>query len=234
MSHVAIAENFGSTVFPVFDGQLGPDAERLNALLKRTKLGNAADRRLIEEVLAFAATAEQRLIQQESRIAELKSISMSDELTGLLNRRGLMDNLNRTIAAARRHGEGGVVVFLDVDNLKTINDECGHDIGDAAIRHVARVLAENVRASDFVARVGGDEFVVVLVRADRKQGLVKAARLQEALASSPLHIGKKELPLGASVGASAFDGSAEAEEVLRSADLAMYRDKRNRRRGRTN
>jgi diguanylate cyclase (GGDEF)-like protein len=183
---------------------------------------------LIEKVLAFAANAEQQLAEQKQRIAHLEWMSQTDELTGLPNRRGFQDYLRRTLAVAQRHGETGVMAYVDLDNFKDINDRHGHDVGDAALRHAARILSENLRLSDFVARLHGDEFAVVLVRAGSAQGATRARRLQSLIDQTPLRHGSLTLQVQASFGIAAYGRETEPADLLRRADRAMYEEKRAR------
>jgi diguanylate cyclase (GGDEF)-like protein len=183
---------------------------------------------LIEKVLAFAATAEQQLAEQKHRIAQLEWMSLTDELTGLPNRRGFQDFLRRALAAAQRHGENGMMAYVDLDNFKDINDRYGHDVGDAALRHVARILSENLRLSDFVARLHGDEFALVLVRASAAQGASRARRLQQQIHETPLRHGSLTLTIQASFGIAAYGRETEPADLLRRADRAMYEEKRAR------
>ena len=183
---------------------------------------------LIEKVLAFAATAEQQLAEQKQRIAQLEWMSQTDELTGLPNRRGFQDYLRRILAAAQRHGETGVMAYVDLDNFKEINDRHGHDVGDAALRHVARILSENLRLSDFVARLHGDEFALILVRTSPAQGAMRARRLQRLINETPLRHGSFMLSVQASFGIAAYGRETEPADLLRRADRAMYEEKRAR------
>ena len=187
---------------------------------------------LITEVLSFAAEAEQQLAEQRERITFLESLSATDELTGLANRRGLEDFLARTLAASRRHLENGVLAFVDLDNLKSINDRYGHKAGDKVLRHVANLLKGGVRQSDFVARFGGDEFVLVLVRSDAKLGIKRVRQLQSQLNRSTLKLGDNTIPVAASFGIKLFGPDDEKDALLHAADVAMYADKRRRARTR--
>jgi diguanylate cyclase (GGDEF)-like protein len=183
---------------------------------------------LIEKMLAFAATAEQQLAEQQQRIAQLEWMSLTDELTGLPNRRGFQDYLRRTLATAQRHGESGVMAYVDLDNFKDINDRHGHEVGDAALRHVADILYENLRASDFVARLHGDEFALILVRTGAAQGATRARLLQRMIQDAPLNYGAMSLKIEASFGIAAYGRETEPSDLLRRADRAMYEEKRAR------
>ncbi len=181
---------------------------------------------LIEQVLSYAADAEQRIAAQTHRIAHLESLSATDELTGLANRRGFEQALVRVLAAARRYDESGVIGFIDLDHFKRINDELGHEAGDLALRHVAELLEGNLRRADVVARLGGDEFLVLLVRTDLANGTRRVRILQGMLAASRITYHGHPIPLRASAGVVAYDGDSKAAELIRTADLAMYEEKR--------
>ncbi|GIX16520.1 MAG: hypothetical protein KatS3mg119_0706 [Rhodothalassiaceae bacterium] len=181
---------------------------------------------LIARFLAYAKAAEQALAEREARIRRLESLAMTDELTGLLNRRGLLQFLQRALASARRHRESGVLGYLDLDGFKAINDTHGHATGDRVLRHVGRLVRMQTRLEDAAARVGGDEFVVVLARCSPRAGARRLQRLRSTLAHQPLRLGERRIRVCASIGIVPFDGDSELEELLREADAAMYADKK--------
>lgn len=183
---------------------------------------------LIEQVLDFAASAEQQLVLQNQRITELEALTRTDDLTCLLNRRGLEADLARLFGDADRQGGTGVICYIDIDDFKSINDKHGHEAGDEALRMVAATLADSTRVNDLAARVGGDEFVVVLTGTSVRNGLIKARRLQRALNLIRVPQGPDGVPLSVSLGIQAYNGKTDLQEVLRCADRAMYADKRNR------
>lgn len=180
---------------------------------------------LLARILNFAAEAEQQLGEQQRRIAELEAISTTDELTGLANRRGLEVFLNRTLAAAQRHSEEGVLVFIDLDHFKSVNDTYGHDVGDAALKTVAETLKGMVRSSDMVARLGGDEFVAVLVRCPAVLAPDRAAKLEAALTKIRVRHGRRIIPVSASCGFAVFGPGSSTGELLSRADRMMYEKK---------
>lgn len=180
---------------------------------------------LLAKILNFAAEAEQQLGEQKRRIAELEAMSSTDELTGLANRRGLEDFLRRTLAAAQRHHEEGVLVFIDLDQFKSINDNYGHDAGDAALKTVADTLKGLVRKSDLVARLGGDEFVAVLVRCPTVLASDQAEKLETALTKVRVRHGRRIIPVSASCGFAVFGPGSEMRELLARADKMMYASK---------
>ena len=151
-----------------------------------------------------------------------------DSLTGLANRNLLWDRLEHAVHLAHRHQTLVATVLIDLDGFKAINDTFGHDAGDAVLKVVARRLQATVRDSDTVARLSGDEFVLVLVdQPSLRFTLRMVDRVWRALAM-PVSFNGNEIPLGASLGISAYphDG-AQAVDLLRAADMAMYRAKSN-------
>ncbi|WP_296806077.1 EAL domain-containing protein [Thiocapsa sp.] len=169
----------------------------------------------------------------ERRRAEeaIKHLAFFDPLTGLPNRRLLMDRLERAIAASRRSHRMGALIFIDLDDFKSLNDTLGHDQGDRLLRQVAKRLASCIRESDTLARLGGDEFVVMLERLSAQtreaasQAEVLANKLLEAL-RAPCELENREYRCSASMGIALFGRQAKSvEELMKQADMAMYRAK---------
>lgn len=147
-----------------------------------------------------------------------------DELTGLLNRRALHQRLDEEIARTRRYGTPVSVVVADLDQFKAVNDSFGHAAGDEALRQFARVCAGELRSVDYVCRVGGEEFAVVLPNASSAQAVVTAERIRQAV-STALHR-PDGVPITASFGVACFPTDAdESRTLLSRADEAMYRGK---------
>lgn len=180
---------------------------------------------LITEVLSYAAAAEQRMAEQDERISFLEQLSVTDELTGIPNRRGLRSALGKTLAAAARHNEVGVLGFLDLDSFKEINDTYGHMAGDTVLRKVAKLLKTHVRPEDTVARIAGDEFALILSRCDAEQGRARLRTLQREVNSTIVKYGSSQIKVGCSVGVQHFDGKTDPAELIEAADKAMYHDK---------
>lgn len=182
----------------------------------------------IAQILNLAAQAEQRIAEQEARIQHLESLSTTDELTGLLNRRGFTDGLNRALQAARRYDEEGVLTFIDLDGFKAINDTHGHEAGDLILRRVSELLLGNVRKTDLVARIGGDEFAVLFVHAVKQVGRKRAEILRQILNASTLSYNGAMVPVRASLGCADYSCWSQPDEIMRKADRAMYREKHRR------
>ena len=162
------------------------------------------------------------ITERKRREEEVRELAHHDELTGLPNRRLLDDRIAQAFAAARRTQEHVAVMLLDLDRFKPINDTYGHEAGDRVLKVVAARLATCVRKADTVARVGGDEFVVMLPMRDAQHASRVAESILAALAE-PIPLGTNFFQIGVSIGISVFPGDAsDKEELLRCADRAMY------------
>jgi diguanylate cyclase (GGDEF)-like protein len=181
---------------------------------------------LLDWALATAAAAEQRIADLEERLAYLEALSVTDELTAVLNRRGFMLELSRAIAAANRGGPFGVLILCDLDGFKAVNDLHGHRAGNDVLRQVAAALRRRVRKNDVVGRLGGDEFALLLIGATLANARRKCLALGHDLAASPPVIDGHAIPVSASFGLAAYDGATDEEALLHRADMAMYAEKR--------
>ncbi len=160
----------------------------------------------------------------------IRALSLEDELTGLPNRRGFFALAEQQLKVARRTKTGLYLLFADVDGLKTTNDRFGHAEGDRLIRDAARILRATFRDSDIVARIGGDEFVVLMIQTDEAAPAQFLARLDTEIERR--NAGEKESPLSLSVGVTRYAREAPVplEELIRRADALMYEEKRKKRR----
>jgi diguanylate cyclase (GGDEF)-like protein len=169
------------------------------------------------------------------RVAQetLRNLSLTDDLTGLYNRRGFFTLAEQRLKAARREGRGASLVYADMDGLKEINDTHGHEEGSNALRLVADVLRETFRGSDVIARIGGDEFVVLEPHAGPGDAGSSVARLRENLRRRNAEGGRPyELSLSVGVAHGGPEEHATVEELLTRGDRLMYAEKRRRRRPR--
>lgn len=163
----------------------------------------------------------------EHHTRELESLALHDELTGLPNRRLLLDRLSSAIAHARRNRLPMAVMYLDLDDFKLINDTLGHDAGDKLLAMVAARLVGAVRQQDTVARLGGDEYVIALWEYSHGDDLARlASKILHAI-SQPYDFQGRSLTITASVGVGIYPvHGEEAEMLIRSADSALYEAKR--------
>ena len=157
---------------------------------------------------------------------EMARLVVEDNLTGLPNRRWLTQNLPAILEGARVAACGAAVLFLDIDDFKDVNDSRGHSIGDALLKAVAERLRQSVRPGDFVVRLGGDEFTLVMPSVgDGAQVEAFAQRVLHAIAT-PFEIADEQLSIGVSVGAALYPRDGEdTETLLKNADIAMYASK---------
>lgn len=183
----------------------------------------------METALVSARNTESHVTGLQKRIVDLEHLAITDELTGLLNRRGFPGQLNHAISAAKRYNDYGVLIYVDLDNFKPINDTFGHAAGDEVLRHVARLLQEHVRDFDTVGRLGGDEFTVLLSRTSFEGGLKRAETLDRIINSSSIHWHGRIIRIHASLGVLVFGPEATNPiDLLNQADRAMYKNKRAR------
>jgi diguanylate cyclase (GGDEF)-like protein len=218
MSAQATPLVFGDELFPA---SLRGDDIRVDPI--------AITPKTVQDILAYVAEKEQSLADLRGRVAELERLLETDELTGLLNRRGFEAAARRTLAGAARYREAGVLALIDLDRFKLVNDNHGHAAGDAALRLVGQILSENVRATDYAARLSGDEFAILWVRAVPSALPQRIRTLKQRLDNAVFEWGDGAIALKASVGTVTYDGASPLDELQRRADQAMYREKRARR-----
>jgi len=166
-----------------------------------------------------------RIARLEKQVGDLDRLAHRDALVPLANRRGMIRELETMIAQHERHDIPAAVLFVDLDGLKLVNDSFGHEGGDAALVHVARQLLTGVRTEDCVARVGGDEFCILLDRADEASAIETAERLADMVAGDDFMIDGQPVPLSVAIGLTLVERGDTPTAVLARADKAMYRMK---------
>lgn len=192
----------------------------------------AAIEALAGEVLSLRE--DQARLKQELETAV--QLADRDTLCPIFNRRAFERELTREISLSERYGTPLCLIFIDLDRFKLINDRFGHATGDRVIQHVAESLVENVRQSDIVGRLGGDEFGIALTHTDLSDGTVKANRLETLIGNLTVRDAENEaieaVNLGASCGAVAWHRGRDAASLIAEADETMFRRKNEKKRAR--
>jgi diguanylate cyclase (GGDEF)-like protein/PAS domain S-box-containing protein len=191
-------------------------------VLERYSQPQRIDDRVVGRVWSFRDVTEQKRAE-----ARLQHLADHDPLTDLFNRRRFEQELEREAARSSRYGRRGALLLLDLDNLKEVNDACGHHWGDEALRTAARLLRSRVRSSDILARLGGDEFAVLLAEADELHAQKLAEELLELFRRHSLVTDRGSVEIRTSIGVVGFDSlRVSGLEPMVAADTALYRAKR--------
>jgi diguanylate cyclase (GGDEF)-like protein len=180
-----------------------------------------------DQLLAENALLRVDLTDLSEKLVAAEALADYDALTPVRNRRAFLREVDRAIGHCARYGGQASVLFLDLDGFKAVNDRHGHAAGDAALTHVASLLLGQVRGTDVVGRIGGDEFAVLLAKASLEEARAKAHALSLLIAASPAVFEGVSLSIGASIGAAAFDGKTgeTPNAILARADEAMFLEK---------
>jgi diguanylate cyclase (GGDEF)-like protein len=182
-------------------------------------------RHLLDRHAATIKALEATVADLRAQNAELMRLADQDALMPMANRRAFLQAVSRQISNAKRHGGQSSLLYVDLDNMKQINDRFGHAAGDAALIHLADTLIANVRNEDVVGRLGGDEFGVLLIGSGQQAADEKAVALGQALRKVPLVWNGMPIVLSAAIGAHEIAEGSTVEASLEAADLAMYRVK---------
>lgn len=195
----------------------------------KTETVAGMDDDLLTRALRLVSEANDMLIAQRNKIDTLETIVARDEMTGLLNRRGLEEHLSRELSRVRRgQSKGCTMVLFDLDGFKAINDNFGHPAGDAAIRKVGDFFNKTVRETDVMARLGGDEFALVLTDIDDEQAKRRALSLAEGLNKLSINWNNNVIPLHGSYGLARCVTEDKFDRLYKAADEALYRAKTHR------
>lgn len=186
-----------------------------------------ADATVVQSLAPYLAVAiRQRILRHTVERERFRA--EHDALTGLANRTVLAKSLGDALAHSRRAGERAALLFLDLDGFKNINDRYGHDAGDLVLRLVARRLTRGIRSSDVAARMGGDEFAVLLPKIPNDDVLRALAQKIRAALEKPIRWNQRRLDVGVSLGAALATADSDAQGLLQEADARMYADKHGR------
>lgn len=176
---------------------------------------------LIREINALRG----KVAKLQERVQHLDLLAHEDSLVELPNRRGFIRALEAVIDSVNRYQEKASLMFVDLDGLKLINDTFGHQAGDEALIQVAKLLVQGVRKSDVVARIGGDEFAILLGHSDEETARETATRLDELIAGCEFRHAGETMPLSVAIGAAVIRGDDTPESAMARADREMYRRK---------
>jgi diguanylate cyclase (GGDEF)-like protein/PAS domain S-box-containing protein len=194
------------------------------------KARDTLEQQVVERTRELANTVQQLQVEIEERekiAAELDFLANHDALTGLPSLRLCKDRLDQSLAEARRNRQTSAVMFLDLDGFKEINDRHGHEFGDLVLKATADRIKDEIRETDTVARIGGDEFVIILSSLPESNIADRIAASVIERIAQPVKIRSNEVTISASIGISLYpQNGTTAEELIRSADKAMYRIKR--------
>jgi diguanylate cyclase (GGDEF)-like protein len=183
-------------------------------------------RQAILALMAEVDRLRQEVERGAARISYLEKLADEDALAPIANRRAFVRELTRFLAFADRYGTASSLIYFDLNGMKQINDTHGHAAGDAALLFVANTLLANVRKTDVVARMGGDEFAVLLAHADEKTASDKARAIGAKIEETPLEWSGKQIPLAVAFGVHTFHGGDSTDAALAAADKAMYERKK--------
>lgn len=159
------------------------------------------------------------------RISELEKLADQDSLIEISNRRAFVREMTRMISYSDRYGINSSLVFLDMNDLKIINDTYGHKAGDLALVHIAKTMVANLRDSDIIGRLGGDEFGIILPKASEENADAKAKQILDALEKNPLTLDGKKISLKIAYGIYPLHSGLSPDQALDHADKKMYTHK---------
>lgn len=183
----------------------------------------------INTTLQFALLAmeeaEKRIKRQEIRIKHLESLSVTDELTQLLNRRGFLQQFQYSLSISRRSNTGGSLMVLDLDKFKQINDTYGHSAGDDVLQNVGFSISKVVRESDIVGRIGGDEFSILMPGASPVTVKKRISQIHSAISDIKFPWNYKNITIRGSIGRYDYQSQENEQEILNLADTNMYEQK---------
>lgn len=206
--------------------ELGPVLQEAIAATRAMARDTLHSRDELQAMRAKTQQAEDVIARLHVELDRVSALARHDALTGLLNRRGLDEAMQRELAAARRKGHAVCVALLDIDNFKRLNDQLGHEAGDHALQHLAEVARAAIRPQDALARYGGEEFVIVLPETPLADAIAILARLQRALTTRYFLNGKDKVLITFSAGVAQLGADEGMAEALKRADAAMYLAKR--------
>lgn len=191
----------------------------------------------ITDSVEFALTAvleklddtAQELARTHENLDEIERLVDVDCLAPIPNRRAFMRRMKWAISMVERYNHPSTVLYFDLNNFKSLNDTHGHAAGDLAIKHVAHIFLNTMRDSDFVARIGGDEFAIIMYHAEPESAKARGTKIAQTIGNTPFMFNGTALYVKTAHGSYALQAGDDAESALSSADFSMYVDKRRER-----
>ena len=182
--------------------------------------------RVFLDLWSLRAGLEQEIVQRKLAEQRVEHLAVHDPLTNLYNRRGLYEQLNQMISRSRRNHYSSVVIFIDLDGFKSINDEFGHESGDFLLKQISESYKKIIRQTDTIARIGGDEFVVLMTDIGESNALIIKVEQFITATSAPVNLDGRIASVSASIGIALYpDHGSDTETLLDHADQAMYQAK---------
>jgi diguanylate cyclase (GGDEF)-like protein len=207
-------------------GRARAPKRRTPAAARRAKAAQRPSPSQTRRLIAEVERLEQALAAARAQMAALEACAEIDPLTNIANRRGFERELKRVCAYVKRYAAGAALIYVDLDDFKRVNDQHGHAAGDAVLKAIATVLTRHVRASDLAARVGGDEFALLLWHCSEADAEAKAFALEAAIALTAVSHAGIAISVGASAGIAMLRPLDQPADVVGRADRAMYARKR--------
>ncbi len=204
----------------------------LGNFLKRgnTEPSNSKTTELLRSAYKMLEQAERDIADRDARIKSLEKIITIDELTGLTNRRGFYAHFAGELDRTNRSDkDGGILIMIDMDYFKNINDTFGHAAGDEALKTIAAFLGSSIRPMDIAARLGGDEFIILMPNTTIEKSMPRMKRLGEDLNALTFKWGDKRIKLHASLGLKEYTQGDTIDSIIEEADKGMYENKQKRR-----
>jgi diguanylate cyclase len=194
------------------------DTRSMQATTRRTHEAMVTDRKAVEQ-------AEKRIQELEAELVEMSALVSEDPMTHSLNRRGMEQEYARETSRAMRHGTPLCVAMIDLDNFKKLNDTHGHQAGDEALIHLVRVAKEELRATDIIGRMGGEEFMIMLPNTNQEDALMVVSRLQRALTKKIFLNNNDRILITFSAGVAVYEAGESQASIMDRADKALYEAK---------
>jgi diguanylate cyclase (GGDEF)-like protein len=213
--------------------QLPKKSRAATKLSERLSMLGIPDEELTPAVsLALSAMVEKlddlnrELSRTKESLSEIERLVDVDCVAPIPNRRAFMRRLSWAITMHERYSHPSTILYFDINDFKEINDQYGHAAGDVAIRHISQMLTATMRESDFLARIGGDEFAVIMYYANEEAAKKRGGKIAEKLHSTPFIFNGQQLHVTAAYGYYSIRSGDDAEAALSAADMSMYVDKR--------